>query len=503
MVDGVWQLAKQSLILDARLLRTHLIRLGLGLGLLFFIALFQQGAASSAFGRDIFQCQVMLTMIYLSLEAVFTFSRVLSEEREQGSLELLRLAGFSSAAVVMGRSAGRFADAGLMILIQFPFTLLCVTLGGLTWSQVVAAGVLLCSFLWFLCGVSLAISVWTPSGRRAMAWMAGIVGISVLLPLLIQLLGAWRGLGSVSPFVLQLISHSLPFQLEEVLSVGFPGNVLDAGGITAFLVGSAAFVLAWLGLARPAAEPSSGRSRLALGNAVPVASLRVHERPWREAVRWREFFYTVGGRRGVICRAFAQLVILVLCLLWINVGHGSIWAATYGGLLALLDGSWTVVRLVRDDIQERTWSSLILTPHPVDDLRRQKWRGWWDGCWPNVVIPYLAVLITMFTNPYSSGHPLLALALAVATIGMGVAILAYLHVVSLWSLSLGWGAVPLALTVFVLSVVLYFWLVFDLFRSRDLGMALWAIAISLILLAVIAALRRRLDARLLHLAAED
>ena len=67
------------------------------------------------------------------------FATAITEEKEEGTLGLLKMAGISRVSILLGKSTSRLITAILLFLVQLPFTLLAITLGGVTLGQIFAA----------------------------------------------------------------------------------------------------------------------------------------------------------------------------------------------------------------------------------------------------------------------------------------------------------------------------------------------------------------------------
>jgi len=92
------------------------------------------------------------------------------------TLGLLKLAGFTSASILAGKSIGQLVTMALLLLVQAPFALLAITLGGVSPHQVVAAWVILLDLPLSVALVeisTMALSMWP----MMLAW--GLVGWSL------------------------------------------------------------------------------------------------------------------------------------------------------------------------------------------------------------------------------------------------------------------------------------------------------------------------------------
>ena len=148
MFYGIWQLTKQSLTTDVRRSGSHAVRFGLSVVLYFAVCYACFLSWSNASGLPLFQAQLMITALFLSATAIFGFSQTITEEKEEETLGLMRLADISPLAIILGKTMGILCDAAFLIAIQFPFTIVAITLGGVSWAQVYAAYIALAAYLW-------------------------------------------------------------------------------------------------------------------------------------------------------------------------------------------------------------------------------------------------------------------------------------------------------------------------------------------------------------------
>ena len=100
------------------------------------------------------------------------FSSVITEEKEQRTLGLLRLAGFRAIWILVGKSLGQLVSAMLLLALQIPFGILCIALGGVSVSQVMAAFSMLSAYMLFLAGLGLLCSTVTPRSGAAARFAA-------------------------------------------------------------------------------------------------------------------------------------------------------------------------------------------------------------------------------------------------------------------------------------------------------------------------------------------
>lgn len=144
MFPGILALVERSLRADARSLASHLARFGLIVAI--YIALcvgLEQSAWFGAPGLRFFTGIAYLNVTFMSLLGIGYFSTTISEEKEEHTLGLMLMAGISPLGILIGKSGGRLLQALLLIAVQYPFTLLAITMGGITTAQVNAVALYL------------------------------------------------------------------------------------------------------------------------------------------------------------------------------------------------------------------------------------------------------------------------------------------------------------------------------------------------------------------------
>lgn len=492
MLHGVWQLAKQSLTLDARRVGMHAVRFGLLAVLYAAVVVSRWNVTVSAGGLWLFHAQLLITAFYMSVNAIYGFSQTIAEDKEDGSLGLMRMAGVSGLAILLGKTLSRLFDASLLLALQVPFTLVAITLGGVAMAQVYAAYVALATYLWLLASVGVAASVICRDGGRAARATTMFVALYAL-PVCIPLAARWAWPMGVKLFAAYRWI-SLPMRLLEITESSFDGSAwcwpVAIGGIA----GAICLLGTWFVFDAVAlSEPPVVKSRVAL------AFSRPSRRVWSHPIAWRDFYFLTGGTTWWTVRVIAHGLIVVGT--WAGTSHVGFmfaWAAIWSAVLSLLDGTWTASRLFRDEIRERTWSALMQTPQPVWRIAGEKFCGWLLGLSPSLLIPYLyiALMIVFHENVTNWDQRMEVITGSALT---GVAILAYLHLLVLLSLYLGWTATPMTLTVSFAAGWLYVAVVYSsrLAISEIIGVLALTI---FVLLAVMMVLQQFILRRLTELA---
>lgn len=484
MLHGIWQLTRQSLTLDARRLGPHLVRFGLVAILFIAIFIARMNFRTSAPGLSLFHAQLVVTFFYLSINAIFGFSQTITEEKEEDNLGLLRLAGISSLSIVLGKTVGKLCDAMFLIAIQFPFTLLAITLGGVSWPQVRAAYLALAAYLWLLATFGIGASVWQRTGTAA----ARVTGLFVLLYAVPPLLFSWSW-WTWTPLAGLYRVISLPLRLLQVTASSFDESPWCPAVVVGLGAGAFFLLLAWWGFDRVALFDTP-----ALAPAPVMVRKRTSRRAWTRPLVWREYLFLAGGMRGLSIRIAAQLALLgVMCTVHSSIGMILVWTALCSGLLGLLDGTWTASRLFRDELRHRTWPLLRQTPESTGQIAFEKLCGWALGVAPAIIFPYVFIVATLIFHEHVTDSQM-RMELAIGSVTTGIAVFAYLHLLVLLSLHFGWTATPMTLTACFTAGWLYMAVIFKYLSIEQQNVAL--VITSLVLFGAMFGLQRLILRRL-------
>ena len=467
MLYGIWQLTRQSLTSDVRRSGSHAIRFGLSIVLYFAVCYACFLSWSNASGLPLFQAQLMITALFLSATAIFGFSQTITEEKEEETLGLMRLADISPLAIILGKTMGILCDAALLIAIQYPFTVVAITLGGVSWAQVYAAYIALAAYLWLLAMVGITVSVFQPNGGKAAKWTAIFVAAYSLPYFFLWAFGTlwgWKALQTFWPI-------SLPMRMLEITESGFQDSPLCLAVVFSAIVGFLCLILSWLAFDRFALTEARDDRPLEL-----KLTPRRSRRPWPKPIIWREYIFATGGIPWTIMRIGVQLAIFFAVLTTFqsinrpggHIGFTFAWSAIFSGLFGILDGTWFASKLFQDEVRNRTWSALVQTPHTLPQLALEKCCGWAVGLAPTIISPFVFILLMMIFHEHIQRNFGAYLELMIGTTTIGLSVFGYLHLLVLLSLYFGWKGTPMTLTICFAAGWLY---VVAVFTSRLDGIA--------------------------------
>ena len=127
----------RSLRVDTRSASPYVARLGiLALFLFAIISVKLNIEHVSAPGLWLYTAVTMLNFVALTLATPVFFSTAITEEKEDMTLGLLRMTSLGPLAILVGKGGGRLVAILLILLVQVPFTLLAITLGGVAFEQI-------------------------------------------------------------------------------------------------------------------------------------------------------------------------------------------------------------------------------------------------------------------------------------------------------------------------------------------------------------------------------
>ncbi|HUG89505.1 MAG TPA: hypothetical protein VML55_01640, partial [Planctomycetaceae bacterium] len=386
------------------------------------------------------------------------FATAITEEKEQRTLGLLRMADINPVSILLGKSVPRMLAAVLLLVVQVPFTLLAVTLGGVMLNQVVAAYVTLLAHILFLANLALVFSVVCgrsgAANRMMVVWCLGLY----LLPEIFLLVPTPPATPEwVLEAVRWLRETSAFYRLREVLSTGFSdspfGTQVIANSIGAFGL----FLVAWALFDRfghdEEGQPARRRGRWASSSG--GARLFGTRRAWPAALVWKDFYYLSGGRRMLVLK-FALYGILLAGIAWYvyDSRYSRFSLEDYGGVAMgitvyaiIIELAVIASRVFLYESRERTLSTLLMLPQSTLAIGWSKAAGCLIGLAPALVWFVAGVVCApddfgeVFEDVVSEPGGWFAVA----------QIVLFVHVVALLSLFVSWGALPLTFGGFVFA----------------------------------------------------
>ena len=418
--------------------------------------------ARSAPGLALFQWIIYANAVLTTFAGPLLFANAITEEKEERTLALLRVADVGPLTILTGKALPRLAALMLVLIVQFPFTLLAITLGGVTFSQVLAAYLAIAAFLVFVGMLAIFCSVLFRSTGNAV----GLTGFLLLAyffgPLLIYAVAATlrlepqlAGLASLLSDVYSGIQQTNVYtQLAVITTSGFDESPWSVQVVSNLALGLFFFGLGW------AVFDFFNRDI----DAIPVKSRRrkanaqgesVGRRVWNRPVMWKEFVYSVGGQRAMIAKSVLYLLLVVLVAYLVsgwNVRRisfpevGAFTAGMFFFCILPMEMTLIVARLFNPEVKGKTLSTLLMLPYTVREIGWSKIAGGLLALIPAFAFLCLGILLAPRTVtwilPEAVENPSAALLILLHTSGQ---IVLYWHFVVLLSLSVNvWWAMFLA-----------------------------------------------------------
>ena len=414
---GILALFFRSLRTESRSLRIHM--LWFLLMIVIYLTLWIVRESTSSFGAPgmyFFQSVMYLNAAFISLLGISYFSTVISEEKEEDTLGLMTMAGINSLGILLGKSTSRLFQVALLLAIQYPFTLLAVTMGGLLPTQILSAYMSLLSYTILLANVGLLCSVACRTNRNASGlttfWLLGYMSIPLFAYGGMMYLTTQYGWTDTTPWQYVVLTGLRWVSLSNVAgniyqatttghqfswSIQIVGNAL--GGLICFL-------LAWLLFGIVAKEPApetSSRGMVARRTNRHLSWFSAG-RAWDQPLVWKDFFFTAGGWAGLIIRCLLYGGLYGLCysanrpwyynpnaaIRWEDVTHGF---QFFAHPLLAIDIALSASRLFHDEIKGQTLSSLLMLPQSIPALVYSKMAGCALATLPGIISLVVSIFL--------------------------------------------------------------------------------------------------------------
>lgn len=452
MNPGMWSLFHWSLKRDIDLLRTHIVRGLLGAMMMVLVAAaWAKTNTASAAGLTLFEMICWSNVIVMTMAAISYFATGVTEEAEAGNLDLLRLAGMGSFSILLGKSSSRLLSSLLLLVVQFPFTLLAITLGGVTLVQILACYVAVIAHLFVVANLALFCSVYCRSSGRAAVWTTVALLVFYLSPQLFKVFqlctpANWSTLVAdyEKSWSAALPNHSVLEVISKCLSSTFAGPVVSQQAISSVIAGLAFFFLAALGLEKASRRQGVKRPTILSRNRGSLRRLFGVSRAWKWAIVWKEFYYLTGGPVMWVFRVVAFVLVTVAIHLYVaNAGQTDQKLYELLAIAALIAMAVEMIvfatRVLFDDVRFGTFPLLAMLPTTAWRIVGQKILGCALALIP--ALGFLTLTISLSPNPIVAAVPTGILMSGLVNFAL------LIHATLLLSLFLRWAALPAAVCV--------------------------------------------------------
>ncbi|MDZ4687379.1 MAG: hypothetical protein SH850_20095 [Planctomycetaceae bacterium] len=468
MLHGIGTLMARSLRLEAKLLRTHLFRLVFVFIIYFLMMIAQlESAVKGAPGLDLFYRIVVLNALFIACGGIGFFATAITEEKEEETIGLLMMAGISPLGILFGKSTARMCQALLLVAVQFPFTLLAITLGGVLINQVLAAYASLLAFTILLSNVALLFSVVCRFSGTAMAGTTLVLLAQEFAGPVLDPLSKWLapqtwmqnvvGQGVLTVFD-WITASGLSMRLVAILQTGFSDRVLGTQVVFDLVVAAGCFLLSWLSFTRfalrsDATMPSRGLLQRRSGMFRWFAAGRA----WSNPLIWKDFHFLTGGIAfGVLKFVLYGLILAVLIVeqhynnrsyfndAW-NTFVGFHLSALAVGLL--IEAALSSSRIFMDEIRMQTMVNLLTLPRSIAYVAYSKVLGCAVGLLPGLAWVGIDVAFLLPNGLHDAAEAIVHPGFWVSVVVLNL----FLHLIVLLSLFVKWGALPLAFFITLMS----------------------------------------------------
>ena len=361
---------------------------------------------------NLYNAVITIDFIFVCVLGVALFATAVTEERQEGSLGLMRMAGLNPLGILVGKSISVLTVAMSLLAIQLPFTMLAVPLGGVSPDQILTGFVILGCFLMFAYGVGLLCSSLCATGVVASRLTLAILVLANIWPFLFQVVvlclwwvGAAPGkdwgftFGGEGAAAKDLTVLTVWGALSETTDTRFAGPLFGPASWLHLAGAAAGFVAAWLlfdYVENRAGKESTRRSFLGFDHWGGVSRV---PRFSGNALVWKDYRLFVGGRRGMILR-FIVYGLAMLVVAWFHNPFGKDFERhAFGLTFLLLLGGGIVLdlgslagRVFRDEIAWQTYSTLLLLPKSVLQISYGKVMGCLTAVFPALCYMIIAVL---------------------------------------------------------------------------------------------------------------
>ncbi len=360
-------------------------------------------------GREFLGMVLFANVGLIAIATLGIFSSAITEEKEDQTLTLLRMTKLNPLAILLGKSTTRLIGALLLLVVQIPFTLLAVTLGGVSMAQVLNAYAVLGATTFFACNLALLCSVICPTAIRAGIWTGVWCCILFFILPMICIVSGLRRLNFAALVPSTAWEHFSTWTVESnpaytlAVLIFEPSKVapVERHILVNLTAGLVCFLISWLVFDR------------FCSTAQEVVASRRKKKGWRIFARsrpscrrplaWKDYHFLIGGRRGMWLRVGIGALIFLAAysfVRWVRMytpENRYLWR-TAGSLTILytlvafaLDASLTASRIFGEERRLLTLGSLVTLPRTTGSLIRQKILG----CLP-ALLPWLAIFVFGF-----------------------------------------------------------------------------------------------------------
>jgi hypothetical protein len=480
-----------SLRSDANSTTPHVVRGIFAMFVLLSVSVAYADALSTVGpGLRFFSLICYLNVFLITVAGMSYFVSAVTEEKDAGTLALLRLAGAPPLGIILSKSTSRLISALMLILIQLPFTFLSVTLGGITWFQVIAAYLALTAWMCLVSNIALLCSVTAPTSGRAASWAVSILLLFFAIGPAAESIAAAvppKWLPASVPKVAETIHEwqqalAVTPRLEVILSPAGVSSLVSSQFWLSILVGGILFALSVLLFNRctePATSTLTNQSRAVRRFAV--------SRAWSLPIVWKDFLFFTGGIPAFLgrCLLYGGIVGGFMAVHTVYTPRSGVWLSQDMTLVCFLvvlgiltvEGLFYATGLLVHESEQGTLGPLRLLPAETVWILVQKL----IACGIAMIPGIIAVVGILAIN----GSILFIYAPPTAFISYLFLFSLCTHLTLLLSLRSRWAALPIALFLTLSSILCFPIIIFSFTTAVQTmasinGVAIGGLAVVLI-----------------------
>ncbi|MCM8540154.1 MAG: ABC transporter permease [Lentisphaeraceae bacterium] len=261
-----------------------------------------RGGGGGINGLQFLATLAFTNFFFVTIAGILGFSSAITEEKEEDCLGLLIMTGISPLNLLASKMLARYSRGFFLLLSQVPFIIMAVTLGGVSLNQVIATYSVLLSYMFALCCFGTLLSLIFSTTKRAstVTFLCIVVYPLVLLLLMDNYIIDEADIGYFLPFI----------AMGKIFSTGFTDYYIIEQLLGSVISGLVFFFLAVklfdrFALKEPAEK--KGKSKFKF-------SLLKKSRPWSNAIFWKEFTFSLSGRKGWLMQCL--IYVALTSVLW-------------------------------------------------------------------------------------------------------------------------------------------------------------------------------------------
>ena len=463
MTSPLLALFSRSLREDTRAKSTYWAR---GAVAAFFLLIMLSIAATSrsqgAPGLIFFGAVISLQVVCITLVGLSFFASAITEEKEEATLGLLRMTNLNPLSILLGKSTSRLCGALLLLVALLPFTLLAITLGGVSLAQILACYCTLGAYTFFLSNLALLWSVIAANTARAalftiatlVAFLTGGFLLGALHSALLNYrwMTAHSGVDRITEGVIGSVGTISPIgRLTSILVTGFSGAPVGWQVWSNLSLGLACFFAAWAAFTRFADRTADGATAAVPRRRVLGIRFRRPARPWKNALAWKDFHFFSGGTPGFLLRllGYGGLAVCMLLAALRDSSNQAMWVvpmfSALIGFLFVVELAVLASRIFRTELDAQTWSGLMLLPMTVRQVASRKLVGGLLATGPAAATMVLATGLNLLFPGGKTGMTTITVILS--TVSSWISVLFIVHLIAFLSLHLKRGALALGFVI--------------------------------------------------------